>query len=72
MDRNDARILLQERGYLKFENNTWRHYSDDDLMFTCATTDEGEYECCRSDFKCVEEALDHLEEYCEGKWEEIW
>lgn len=67
MTKDDARSILQENKSLRFESWSW-----DRWQYTCSTTDEGEYECCREDFNNIDEALEHLECECGGDWSEVF
>lgn len=66
MTKEDAINTLINGGYVNYEGYTWMNY-----QFTCSYTDE-EYECCREDFNSIEETIKHLQDFCKGRWDDVY
>lgn len=65
MTKDEARAILESRKYLNWEAWSWGCFT-----YQCGCNDD-EYTCCYESFSTVEDMLEHLEEACEGKWEEV-
>ncbi len=65
MDRNDARIVLEQGKAVCFEGWTWQNF-----VYECGCN-EGDYTCCYETFANIEDMLDHIDSMC-GNWEEVY
>jgi len=66
MTKEEAIAKLKGGCYLNCEWGNWTAY-----QFTCSCTDE-EFECCRDDFDSIEATVEHLEDFCKGRWENVY
>lgn len=65
MNKEEAKQILGCGGRLSWESWYWSNF-----VFQCDLNEE-DYICCYESFSTVEDILEHLEDTCGGKWEEV-
>lgn len=63
MNREEAKKILEEGGLL--HTHVW-------TFSKCYMGCSSEESCCENDYSNVEEALDSLETYRSGRWDEVY